>query len=194
MTAPLRILLISGSARRDSFNTRLLDVAAARLREAGAEPQRLDLGALALPIYDGDLEAAQGQPAGAQALVEALAAADALLIASPEYNAFPTPLLINALDWASRRPGFKAAAQGKPVAMVSASPGALGGLRGLLVLRNFLAVNLGFLVLPSQFALGGAGKAFEAGGGLAEAARLEVLDAVLAELRATATALRNPAA
>lgn len=193
MTLAPRLLLISGSARRDSLNTRLLGLAEARLRAAGAEPRQLDLGALALPVYDGDLEAAEGPPAGAQALVDALAAADALLLASPEYNAFPTPLLINALDWASRRPGFKAAAQGKPVSMVAASPGALGGLRGLLVLRNFLAVNLGFLVLPTQFALGAAGKAFDAAGGLAEPGRLEALDAVLAELQAAATALRRPA-
>lgn len=193
MTLAPRILLISGSARRDSLNTRLLGLAEARLQAAGAEPRRIDLGALALPVYDGDLEAAEGPPAGAQALVDALAAADALLLASPEYNAFPTPLLINALDWASRRPGFKAAAQGKPVSMVAASPGALGGLRGLLVLRNFLAVNLGFLVLPTQFALGAAGKAFDAAGGLAEPGRLEALDAVLAELQAAATALRRPA-
>lgn len=190
MSRPVRILVLSGSSRQASFNLKLAGLASQRLAAQGAEPVRLDLRALDLPIYDGDLEAASGVPAGAQTLVEALAAADGLLIASPEYNAFPSPLLINALDWASRRPAFAAAMGGKPVALVAASPGALGGLRGLNPLRSFLSLNLGALVLPQQFALAGAGKAFAEDGSLADPARGEALDAVLAALLRTAGALR----
>ena len=91
----------SGSSRPGSFNGKLAAVAQQLAQQAGAQVTRLDLRALALPIYDAEVEAA-GVPAGAIALRDALASHDALIVATPEYNAFPTPLLINAFDWASR--------------------------------------------------------------------------------------------
>lgn len=181
-TRNLRVLVLPGSARTGSFNGKLAQAAATLLREQGAEADVIDLRALALPVYDADLEAADGVPAGAKTLVEAFAAHDAVVVVSPEYNAFPPPLLINAIDWATRLPEHKAALAAKPTALLSASPGALGGLRSLLVLRNFLSINPGMLVIPQQLAVGGAGQAFDAGGALADAKQQQALQAVLQAL------------
>ena len=104
----------------------------------------IDLRALALPVYDADLEAASGVPDGARRLRDAIAAADAVLIVTPEYNGFPTPLLINAFDWLSRLqaagdvPSGLATTAGKPVALLSSSPGPAGGLRAM----NFRTISL----------------------------------------------------
>lgn len=185
-----RVLVVPGSARTGSFNGKLAQAAATLLREQGAEADVIDLRALALPVYDADLEAAEGVPAGATTLVEAFAAHDAVVVVSPEYNAFPPPLLINAIDWATRLPAHKAALNGKPAALLSASPGALGGLRSLLVLRNFLAINPGMLVIPEQLAVGGAGQAFDASGALADAKQQAALAGVMKALLRVTQALR----
>src|SRR5438128_12397808 len=130
----MNLLLISGSQRQGSFNLRLARVVAEMARSRGAEVNQMDLRALALPLYDGDLEAASGVPAGARTLQAALAPADAMLVVTPEYNGFPTPLVINAFDWLSRLgagdglPTGLATTANKPVGLLSASPGALGGL------------------------------------------------------------------
>jgi chromate reductase len=169
MPAP-RLLALAGSARRDSLNRRLLQVAVAGARAAGAEVTVLELGELALPLYDGDLEAAQGIPANAKALKRALREHGGLLLACPEYNSSITPLLKNAIDWASRAEpgeGPLACFEGKVAALMSASPGALGGLRGLAVVRALLG-NIRVLVLPEQVAVAKAGEAFTADGGLAD--------------------------
>lgn len=188
--ASLRVLVIPGSARAGSYNLKLANAAAAALREQGAEATVTDLRALALPIYDGDLEAGTGVPEGAKTLVRELAAHDAVLVVSPEYNAFPPPLLMNAIDWASRLPEHKAAMGGKPTALLSASPGALGGLRSLLSLRQFLALNPGMLVLPQQLTVARAAEAFGADGALADPKQQAALQAVLVALLQTAKALR----
>jgi chromate reductase, NAD(P)H dehydrogenase (quinone) len=192
MTA-LRVLVVPGSSRAGSFNRRLADVAAGMLRAAGAEVTVLDLRALALPVYDAEIEAA-GLPGGALELRRQLATHDAVLVASPEYNGFPTPLLVNAFDWVSRVPaagelpaGLVATA-GKVTGVLSASPGALGGVRSLLFVRQFLSLAIGMLVLPEQFALGNAAKAFDEHGRLVDekqqAAVQRVVDAVLRTARA----------
>ncbi len=164
-------MIVSGSSRPGSFNGKLAAVAQQLAQQAGAQVTRLDLRALALPIYDAEVEAA-GMPAGAIALRDALASHDALIVATPEYNAFPTPLLINAFDWASRtaasaqQPAGLAAMAGKPVGVMSASPGPFGGLRSLMATRQFLQTTLGMLVVPEQFALSQAMNAFDDAGGL----------------------------
>lgn len=189
--APVRVLIVPGSARRGSLNLQLARAAAALLRDEEAEATLVDLRALALPLYDGDLEAEQGVPPGAKTLVEAFAAHEAVLVVSPEYNAFPPPLLVNAIDWASRLPEFKAAMQGKPAALMSASPGALGGIRSLLALRSFLALNPGLLVLPEQAGIANADRAFDAEGRLAEPKQAQLVTATLKSLLRTARARRG---
>jgi len=191
-----RLLIIAGSARAGSFNLRLATAAAGLARSAGAEVEPLDLRALALPLYDGDLEAASGVPAGAAVLREAITRCDALLLVSPEYNGFPPPLLINAFDWLSRlpaqgsAPGGLAATANKPVALLAVSPGPLGGLRAMNTLRQYLQMAFAMIVVPQQFALGRASEAFDAQGGLQDAKAVAAVQAALSAVLRLATALR----
>lgn len=176
---PVRVLIVPGSARAGSLNVQLANAVAVALVEKGAQCTVTDLRALALPIYDGDLEAASGVPAGVKTLVEQFAAHDAVVVVSPEYNAFPPPLLMNAIDWATRLPEHKAAMGGKPCALMAASPGALGGIRSLLTLRQFLSINPGLLVISQQFGLAAANKAFAADGTLADEKQRGMLGGVI---------------
>lgn len=168
MSAP-KILAFAGSTRTGSYNKQLARAAAEAARAAGAEVTFVDLRDLALPLFDEDLESASGLPENAKKLKALLQSHEGLLIASPEYNSSVTAVLKNAIDWASRaesddEPSLSAF-RGKAVALLSASPGALGGLRGLVHLRSILG-NLGMHVLPDQFALSKAHEAFDAEGQL----------------------------
>jgi NAD(P)H-dependent FMN reductase len=166
-----RILAFSGSSRRESFNTRLVAIAADGAAAAGAEVTRINLGDFPMPLMNEDLEASEGMPAAAREFKNLMIAHDGFLIASPEYNSAFSPLLKNALDWASRREtedepplqGFR----GKVATLMAASPGALGGLRGLVFLRMMLG-NLGVIVLPDQLAVREANKAFNEDGSLTD--------------------------
>ena len=178
-SSPLKLLLMAGSARQGALSGRLRDAAQRSAERAGASTSVLDLRALALPLYDGDLEAAQGVPAGAASLRDAIAAHDALLIATPEYNGFPTPLFINAFDWLSRLKDGLATTAGKPVALVASSPGALGGLRSMNFLRQYLQMAFQMLVMPPQQAVGKAHEAFGPDGDLADARATATLDGVV---------------
>jgi|SRR5579864_5369869 len=161
MSEKPRILAFAGSTRKDSFNKKLIRIAASAAEAAGAEVTLIDLRDLPLPLFDQDLEAAQGPPENARKLKSLMIAHDGLLIASPEYNSSITAVLKNAIDWASRpAPGEPplVAFKGKVATLMSASPGALGGLRGLVHLRSILG-NIGVIVLPDQISVS---KAFEA--------------------------------
>ena len=161
----IRILALSGSSRRDSLNQKLLDQAALGARAAGAEVTSIRLSDFELPIYDADWEAEYGLPKGAQALKALLADDQGLLIATPEHNGGYTALLKNALDWMSRPDGFPS---GKIAALVSASPGLLGGVKSQFSLQIVLG-KLGVHVIPESFALGAAHQCFDAEGGLKDA-------------------------
>ena len=161
----IRILALSGSSRRDSLNQKLLDQAALGAGAAGAEVTSIRLSDFDLPIYDADWEAEHGLPKGAQALKALLADDQGLLIATPEHNGGYTALLKNALDWMSRPNGFPS---GKVAALVSASPGLLGGVKSQLSLQIVLN-KLGVHVVPESFALGAAHQCFDAGGDLKDA-------------------------
>jgi NAD(P)H-dependent FMN reductase len=178
-STPLKLLLIAGSARQGALSVRLRDAARRIADSAGAASEVLDLRALALPLYDGDLEARDGVPAGAAALRDAIATADAVLIATPEYNGFPTPLLINAFDWLSRLKDGLAVTADKPVALVSSSPGALGGLRAMNFLRQYLQMAFQMPVVPPQQAVGRAHEAFAPDGSLADPKAAAALDGVV---------------
>ncbi len=161
-----RILAFSGSARRESLNRKLLAATVAAVREAGAEVTLLDLNDHALPLYHGDLEDREGLPAEAAKLIGLIASHQGLLIASPEYNSMITPLLKNTLDWCTR--GDDSPFPGKVAAVVSASPGAFGGVRSLKLAQQLL-LHLGCHVVPGNTALSHADKAFDAGGALTDA-------------------------
>lgn len=168
MSTP-KILAFAGSTRTASYNKQLVRVAADAARAAGAEVTVLDLRDYPLPLFDGDLEEQQGLPENAKKLKAIFREHNALLIASPEYNSSITAVLKNTIDWVSRgetddEPAL-AAYQGKTAALISASPGALGGLRGLVHLRAILG-NIGVIVLPDQVAVPKAYEAFDDKGGL----------------------------
>jgi NAD(P)H-dependent FMN reductase len=161
-----RILAFAGSTRTASLNKRLLAFAAGEARAAGAEVTVVDLRDLALPLYDGDLEAASGLPAAAREFKRLLAGHAGWLIASPEYNSSISGVLKNAIDWASRsEPGERALAAftGRVAGLVSASPGWRGGLRGLVTVRSILS-SVGVLVVPGDVAVPRAHETLDAGG------------------------------
>jgi NAD(P)H-dependent FMN reductase len=191
-SSPPRLLLISGSARTGSWNGHLVNYAGTLAASLGAQVTAVDLRALDLPVYDGDLETQQGVPAGARELRRLFAEHDGLLLASPEYNAFPTPLLINSFDWLSRvpaegdLPNGMAAVAGKPVGLLAASPGALGGIRAMPLLRIFLSTNFGMLVVPEQFGLGQADQAFNADGQIKTPAHRSAVERVAKSVMAQA--------
>lgn len=158
-----KILAFAGSQRAGSFNKKLVRIAALEARAAGADVTVLDLRDLDLPLFDQDLEAASGLPAGARKFKNLLIQCDGMLISTPEYNSSFTPLLKNSIDWASRAETAEEppllAFRGKVAALLAASPGSLGGMRALVQLRSLLA-NIGVLVLPEQVTLPAAYDAF----------------------------------
>ena len=185
MTKTPKILVFGGSLRRDSFNQKLAVIAAEGAREAGAEVTLIALRDFALPVFDQDLEDADGKPEQAVRLKAMFLEHDGLIIASPEYNSSITAALKNAIDWVSRADSDDepplSALSGKTAVLCSASPGALGGLRGLVHLRSILG-NIGITVLPDQVAVGGAYQAFNAEGALTDekqAAKVKGLGAAL---------------
>ncbi len=179
-----KTLVFAGSLRRDSYNKKLAAVAASVAEGAGAAVTQLDLRDFRIPPYDGDMEAGGGIPERAQALRSLMAGHDAFIIASPEYNSSISGTLKNYIDWTSRPdgevPGL-VAYQGKVAAILSASPGALGGLRGLVHLRSILQ-NIGVLVIPEQHALRTAHEAFDEQGGLKDARQQASVEKVVRRL------------
>jgi chromate reductase len=179
-----RILALAGSARKDSWNKKLVRAAAQGARAAGCEVTVIDLADYPLPVFDEDLEARSGAPENAVKLKQIFLEHQGLLIASPEYNSSVTALLKNTLDWVSRpvqgQPRM-ASFVGKTAALLSASPGALGGLRGLVHLRSILG-NIEVLVLPQQYALAKAHEAFDAEGNIKDAAQRASAESVAASL------------
>jgi chromate reductase, NAD(P)H dehydrogenase (quinone) len=182
MTA--KILVFSGSARKGSHNKRLASASASALQGAGAEVTLIDLADFPMPVYNADLEAKDGVPASARELKALFMAHSALLISSPENNASVTALLKNTLDWVSRPDVVhdgRIPYRNKVAALVAASPGVLGGLRGLVHLRAILQ-TLGVLVISEQFALSRAHEAFAEDGRLIDAKHQASLDVVAQRL------------
>ena len=175
---PPRLILISGSIRKASINLRLA-------RACHAESQKLTLGGKMppphvvtadevaalqkdIPLYNGDLEA-EGFPEAALKLKNLLREADGLLVINPEYNGSVTPLMKNTLDWLSRttekgEPSYSAY-KGKVCAIISTSPGGLGGMRAHNHMRDIL-LNLGCDVIGASATIGGGFSAFNEDGSL----------------------------
>ncbi|MCE7975285.1 MAG: NADPH-dependent oxidoreductase [Leptolyngbya sp. PLA1] len=191
MAHEVKVLGISGSLRKGSYNTLLVKSVLAGAAAAGASTTYLDLRELALPVFDEDLEASGPMPAGVRVLKDALRAHHGLVIASPEYNSSVTAALKNAIDWATRpEPGQPPLScfNGKVAGLVAASPGGLGGLRGLVHLRAILG-NINVIVLPQQIAVARAHEAFGEGGVLKDAAQRASVEAVGAAVCSTARKL-----
>ena len=187
---PIRLLAMPGSARRGSWNRRLLGVLVRGAEQAGAQVTLYEPHDHPMPLYDGDLEAAEGIPPAAARLQALFAEHHGLLLATPEYNGFFPPLVKNTFDWLSRplpdgsgKPGT-VHVRGKPAGIVAASPGALGGIRSLQHTRQYLS-NLGFLVVPDQVGVPKADTAFDAEGELHDArvrTSVEAVGAAVARL------------
>ena len=185
----MRVLGLSGSLRRDSHNRALLRAAAALL-PPGAELTEWDRVA-ELPAYDEDLDAAAAPtPEPVRALREAIAGADAVLIATPEYNASLPGALKNALDWASR-PHATNPLRGKPAAVIGASSGLFGAVWAQAEARKVLR-TIGADVLERELPVGQADDAWAPDGTLRDAGLREALAQLVGEL-ADAAAAREPA-
>ena len=167
----MKLLIFAGSTRQHSFNRQLAAVAASMGRAAGAEVTHLELADFDVPMYNADLEA-KATPGDVMRLKQLLFDHPAWIICSPEYNGSYTALLKNTIDWVSSpvksdpawQDGFKSFT-GKVVGVLSASPGAMGGLRSQSHLVPLL-LNAQCWVTPKSFALGNAGNAFDADGRL----------------------------
>ena len=183
-TSPFKLLVFAGSTRLNSFNRKLASVAAALARASGAEVTHIELTDFDIPMYNADLEA-RGTPPDVMKLKEMMHAHPAWIICSPEYNGSYTALLKNTIDWVSSpvkgdadwSDGFKSFT-GKVVGVLSASPGALGGLRSQSHLVPLL-FNSQCWVAPTAFALGQAGEAFDAQGALVNDADRKQVQAVI---------------
>lgn len=185
-----KILALSGSIRTGSLNTCLIEFASRTLVVAGAEVTIVDLRNFPMPIYDGDLERDHGVPESVIKLKALLDSHDALVISSPEYNGFFSPLLKNTIDWLSRPHGGRsgrALFEGKIGFLLSASPGALGGMRGLVHVRQLLT-NLGVWVMPNQLTLAKADAAFDSEGKLIDPDTASTLDSLSKEFVLTVQA------
>lgn len=187
--SPPSFLAFAGSLRAASLNKKLVRIAADVAMAAGARVTTIDLRDFPLPIYDGDLEAAEGLPANARRLKDLFIEHHGLLIACPEYNSSITAVLKNTIDWVSRQDGAEAGTrpyEGKVAALFSASPGNFAALRSMEATRAIL-IQLGVLVVPQRLAVPRAHQAFADDGGLREPALLAVLEAAVASAINTAT-------
>lgn len=182
-----KLLVFAGSTRQHSFNRRLAQVTAGMARDAGADVTLLELSDFDIPLYNADLEA-RGTPADVLRLKQVLFDHPAWIVCSPEYNGSYTALLKNTIDWASSpvkgdpvwQDGTRSF-RGKVVGMLSASPGALGGLRSQSHLAPLL-INLECWLAPKAFALGQAGSAFDDSGALVQEAHRERVRGVIEQV------------
>ncbi len=179
-----KLIFISGSTRKDSLNTKLAKLACEAAKEIGAVAKFIDLKDYDMPLYNGDLEAANGIPDAAKKLKQEFAAADGFFLANPEYNSSLSPVLLNALHWITRKDDGKGgemiAFSGKAAVVGAASPSWRGGLRGLTPLKMMLG-NIGVHVVPNELVITSAHTAFDDNGKFKEERNAKaVKDAVTA--------------
>ena len=161
-------LVFAGSTRKDSYNKKLVKIASTGATEEGIDVTVIDLRDFPMPIYDGDLEQKDGLPSNARKLKDLMLTHQGFLIASPEYNSSISAVFKNTIDWISRQSEGEiplACFKNKVAGIMSASPGILGGLRGLVHVRSILG-NIGVIVMPDQIAIARAHEAFNEDGTL----------------------------
>ena len=180
----LKLLTISGSLRKASTN-RLLAAEAAR-RFGPAEVETADI---VFPVYDGDLEDSSGIPAEVQRLADQIAAADAVVISTPEYNKGISGVLKNALDWVSRTDGNPW--RDKPVALMSAAAGRAGGERSQNMARLCLNPFRPYLLPGPEVFIGNTSKQWDEAGRLNDDFAIKLLTELMTLLRDAAEARRG---
>lgn len=192
----MKLLIFAGSTRQQSFNRKLAGSVAALARACGAEVSHIELADFDIPIYNADLEA-RGTPADVMRLKVLMSEHPAWIVCTPEYNASYPALVKNTFDWVSSpvksdpawTDGFKSS-RGKVVGVLSASPGALGGLRSQSHLVPLL-LNLMCWVAPQNYALSRAGDAFDANGALINETHRKGVQAVLDQVLWAAARLQQ---
>ncbi|MDQ3759541.1 MAG: NAD(P)H-dependent oxidoreductase [Actinomycetota bacterium] len=184
----MRLLALSGSLRADSYNSRLLRIAAEEA-PSGVEIEIYD-DLRAIPPYDSDEDIGTG-PEPVRRLRELIASADGLIFATPEYNASIPGVLKNAVDWASR-PRAQTSLAGKPAAILGASTGQFGGVWAQAELRKVLG-SAGARVVEAELAVPGADSAFDEAGAIRDDALLKALRALIANVVREADRDREPA-
>jgi len=181
-----KILAFAGSLRADSYNKKLIKIGVRGAERAGAEVTLIDLRDFPMPIFDQDFETKEGLPKNAVKMKELFLAHQGLLISAPEYNSSITGVLKNTIDWVSRplpNEASLACFDGKVAGLMSASPGALGGLRGLVHVRAILG-NIKVLVIPDQAAVPKADGAFNPDGTLKDSKLQAAVESVGAKVAA----------
>ncbi len=190
-----KILAFAGSLRKDSYNKKLVKIAAHAAEQAGGEVTLIDLNDYPLPVYSGDIEELEGIPANALKLKELFSNSDGFIISSPEYNSSLSGALKNAIDWVSRpaspKEVYLSCFTDKVALIISASVGALGGLRGLVHLRLILQ-NINVFVIPGQKSISNAMEAFDATGNLKSTEQQEAIKGLGKQLVETTRKLKNP--
>lgn len=194
MTNPkTKILAFAGSARKDSYNKKLLRQAVDGALGEGVEVTIIDLADYPLPFYDEDYEAANGMPENGKKLLQLFASHDGFIITSPDYNGSYTALLKNVFDWMSRGDTTSATPvepfKDKVAAIMSISTGGRGGLKGLDKLRDLLD-DLKVMVLPDMYAVGFASKAFNEAGKLNDEKAAKAVHGIGAKLAKTAKKMK----
>jgi chromate reductase len=184
MSTP-NLLVLGGSLRAESYNQKLATIAAGLAREAGAEVALISLRDFRLPIFDEDLEEAEGKSEAAKRLKALFVKADGFIIASPEYNSGITAALKNAIDWVSRADSEEEAPllafKGKTAAIIAASPSGGGGARSLAQLRTLL-LNIRVEVVTREVTVPAAYEAFGEDGQLLDKAKEAELKELVTEL------------
>ncbi len=182
----VRILVLSGSIRAGSYNTQLAGLVAKHAALADARVTQISLADYPMPIFDQDLEKEKGLPEAARKLKAQFQRHNGVFIASPEYNTAVTPLPKNTLDWVSRQSeqgeAPASAFKDRVFALGAASPGALGGMRGLMGLRTIMEIGLGALVIPDMITVPAAGSAFDEHGELTNERASKMLQTMVRRL------------
>jgi chromate reductase len=190
-----RILAFAGSLRKGSLNKKTLAAAVTLARDT-AEITTVDLAEFPMPVYDGDLEERDGVPEHARRFKALMKSHEGFLICTPEYNSSIPGAFKNVLDWASRPEEGEKSLEcfaGKTAALMSASPGALGGMRSVAVLRAMLE-NIGTMALPGHVSVSKAHEAFNDDGTLKDAKTAAAMRKLTDRLADVAVKLRPAAA
>lgn len=189
-----KILAFAGSLRQGSFNKKLIRIAIRSAEEAGADVTHIDLADYPLPVYNADIEEKEGLPANAIKIKELMWKNDGFIIASPEYNSSISGALKNTIDWASRKATpsevYLSCFIDKVALLLSASPGSLGGLRGLVHLRAILE-NIHTFVLPGQKTIPNAAEAFDPQDQLKSSEQKQSVDGLVKKLILTISKLKS---
>lgn len=188
----VKLIFLAGSARKNSVNIKLAKAAAGLADMQGATATFIDLADYDMPIFNEDWEAENGLPQAAKDLRALFAAHDGFFVASPEYNSSFSALLKNTFDWMTRTGSADEdgliAFRGKVAALSAASPGGLGGMRGLVPLRMWLG-NIGVHIIPSQLAVPHAFKVFGDDGTIQDDGQKQALQDVVDQLIQTTKAM-----